>query len=57
MLTCDHRAARWHAHNVLRVSTIKSDACLAKRINVWGACDLAAVTAERIVTLALLCIA
>ncbi len=51
MLTSDHRAARWHAHDILWVRAIKSDTCFAERINIWRACDRAAVAAERIVTL------
>ena len=51
MLTGDHRAARRHAHNILRVRTVKSYAVTAESVDVWRSGDCATVATKRVITL------
>ena len=51
VLASEHGAARWHAHNILWMRTIKRDAMLAQGINRWRARNHSAVATECVVAL------
>ena len=55
VLPGDHRAARRHAHDVLRMRAIKSDAIAAQRINVWCSRDCATVATQGVIALLVGC--
>ena len=51
MLAGKHGAARWHAHNILRMRTIKCDAVFAQCINCWRTSNQSAVATKCVVAL------